>query len=207
VITSNVYKELFQLYTLYKMTASTESNMKGLMKTLMICIDDVEDETIKQTYYDAVERYNVTVKDMFDNNVHDMCLDSGFDLYAPYSIMYDTGSDRQIILNHEVQARVVDDFGVSYPYYLYPRSSISKTNFRLANSVGIIDSGYRGSLIAKFDVVQTHVYEFPNMIQQGQRYTQICANDLVPFKKIVIVNKDTLGMNTQRGTGGFGSTG
>ena len=32
-------------------------------------------------------------------------------------------------------------------YYLYPRSSISKLNIRLANSVGIIDSGYRGKSI------------------------------------------------------------
>jgi dUTP pyrophosphatase len=184
-----------------------ESQMKSQMKTLMICIDDVKDENISQLYYDAVERHNLKVQDMLDADVRDMCLDSGFDLYAPYSIMYDPGSDRQVVLNHEVQARVVDDFGVSYPYYLYPRSSISKTNFRLANSVGIIDSGYRGSLIAKLDVVETHMYEYPNMIVQGQRYVQICANDLIPFKRVLIVNREDLGMNTERGSGGFGSTG
>jgi dUTPase len=34
-------------------------------------------------------------------------------------------------------------------YYLYPRSSLSKTSFQLANSVGVIDAGYRGNLMAK----------------------------------------------------------
>ena len=37
-------------------------------------------------------------------------------------------------------------------YYLYPRSSTgSKTPLRLSNSIGVIDSGYRGNLIACFD--------------------------------------------------------
>ena len=42
-------------------------------------------------------------------------------------------------------------------YYLYPRSSVStKTPLRLANSVGIIDSGYRGNIKAVFDINQSY---------------------------------------------------
>lgn len=185
----------------------SHNTMISKMKTLLICIEDVTDQSVKQLYFDAITEYNTKVDNYINNNVHDMCLDSGFDLFAPYTIVYDpNGITNQIILNHEVQARVVDEHNISYPYYLYPRSSISKTNFRLANSVGIIDSGYRGSLIAKFDVNLVHTYEHPNMISLGQRYTQICSNDLIPFRRIITVTKEQLG-NTSRGTGGFGSTG
>ena len=44
-------------------------------------------------------------------------------------------------------------------YYMYPRSSLSKTKLRLANSVGIIDSGYRGNLIGMFDLINMKVNE------------------------------------------------
>ena len=37
---------------------------------------------------------------------------------------------------------------------LFPRSSVSKTNLRLCNSVGVIDSGYRGEIIFKFDRIE-----------------------------------------------------
>ena len=37
-------------------------------------------------------------------------------------------------------------------FYLHPRSSISKTKLRLANSTGIIDAGYRGHIMAMFDI-------------------------------------------------------
>lgn len=184
-----------------------EHHNRSCMKTLMICMEDVKDESVRQLYYDAIEDYNLKVDDLMNAGVHDMCLDSGFDLYAPYTIMFDgSGISRQVVLNHEIQARVVDDAGVSYPYYLYPRSSLSKSNLRLANSVGIIDSGYRGSIIAKFDVHDIHTYDHPNMIQLGQRYTQICANDLIPFRRIINVTREELG-HTSRGSGGFGSTG
>ena len=36
-------------------------------------------------------------------------------------------------------------------YYLFPRSSISKTPLRLANSIGLIDGGYRGELVGMVD--------------------------------------------------------
>jgi dUTPase len=49
---------------------------------------------------------------------------------------------------------MVCDSGKSFStgYYMYPRSSLSKTKLRLANSVGIIDSGYCGFLIGMFDI-------------------------------------------------------
>jgi len=83
---------------------------------------------------------------------------------------------------------------------MYPRSSISKTPLRLANSVGIIDSGYRGELQAPVDNFSCQKY----IVEEGQRLFQICSGDLTPFFNIKIV--DSLDQ-TDRGAGGFGSTG
>jgi dUTP pyrophosphatase len=85
---------------------------------------------------------------------------------------------------------------------MYPRSSTGlKTPLRLANSVGVIDAGYRGNYIAVFDNVRTE----PFSVEQGQRLVQICPPNLTYPLKVVLV--DDLGAQTLRGEGGFGSTG
>ena len=88
-------------------------------------------------------------------------------------------------------------------YYMYPRSSISKSCMRLANNAGIIDSGYRGNLIAMVDCV----YEQEVHFQPYDRYFQICAPGLVPVVVYVVDSEEELGEKTARGEGGFGSTG
>ena len=88
----------------------------------------------------------------------------------------------------------------THPYYIYPRSSISKTPLRLANCVGIIDSGYRGEMGVVFDNIHDEIIE----IEPYSRLIQACTPDLVPFGvKIVDADFD----KTERGAGGFGSTG
>ena len=69
-------------------------------------------------------------------------------------------------------------------YYLYPRSSISKTPLRLSNSVGIIDAGYRGNIIMALDNISSQNYT----LLKGTRLVQICAGDLSPFKIKIIPN-------------------
>ena len=86
-------------------------------------------------------------------------------------------------------------------YYIYPRSSLSKTNLRLANSTGIIDAGYRGHIIGVFDVLAE------TQILNHERLVQICAPGLVPIVVSLVDQLEDLGEQTQRGTGGFGSTG
>lgn len=100
-------------------------------------------------------------------------------------------------------------------FYLYPRSSISKTRMRLANSVGIIDAGYRGDLIAAVDTIGLfgstdiwHVWkETLSPIKKYDRYFQVCAPDLSPFLVHIVDTEHDLGSPTSRGSGGFGSTG
>lgn len=90
-------------------------------------------------------------------------------------------------------------------YYMYPRSSICKTELRLANHVGIIDSGYRGNLKGFFDCIlppnQAH-----SPVTFGQRITQLCAPSLQPIYVVLVPSREALG-ETTRGAGGFGSTG
>jgi len=88
-------------------------------------------------------------------------------------------------------------------FYMYQRSSISKTCLRLANSIGIIDSGYRGNLIAMVDAI----YEETSYINAYDKLFQICAPGLAPIIVKVVDDIDELGERTDRGDGGFGSTG
>jgi len=84
-------------------------------------------------------------------------------------------------------------------YMLVPRSSISKTPLRMANSIGIIDAGYRGEIMAAVDNTSDKDY----MVVPGQRLFQIVHPTLYPFNVAVV---DELS-ETERGDGGFGSTG
>ena len=128
--------------------------------------------------------------------------DSGVNLLIPTDIKHN--NMRQITIDHMISYALFDhDKKCFRASYLYPRSSISKTNYRLANSVGIIDKGYRGNIKAKVDIVST----FPNhnnYIQGQTKLFQVCAPDLEPITTIILTNElpDSI-----RGTNGFGSTG
>ena len=87
-------------------------------------------------------------------------------------------------------------------YYLYPRSSICvRTPLRLANSVGVIDSGYRGHILAMFDNISA---DKSCSILQGQRIVQVCPPNLTYPLVVTLVDRMD---DTARGAGGFGSTG
>ncbi len=166
--------------------------------------------------------------------------DSGFDLFMPtngeeYGYGVDNLISRQFITNPGITSSSGVDgarglnMGVrccmraatatSTPapcgFYLYPRSSISKTRMRLANSVGIIDAGYRGDLIAAVDTIGFfgstdiwHVWkETLSPIKKYDRYFQVCAPDLSPFLVHIVETEQDLSPPTSRGSGGFGSTG
>ena len=152
-------------------------------------------------------------------------MDAGFDLMMPYN--YDKNnvigftlchssrvnklnlqvkcSAQMVLLDNKSCCDAVDLCTKKYNtgYYLHPRSSISKSCFRLANSTGIIDSGYRGNLIAMVDVV----YEESCNVDAYDRLFQICAPGLVPIVVNVVNAVEDLGEKTARGEGGFGSTG
>ena len=99
-------------------------------------------------------------------------------------------------------AACFDANGKPMSYCMYPRSSISKTPLRVANCVGIIDSGYRGHLMGMMDNIRSGDFT----IDEHTRYLQLCLPSLEPFRVELVETIDDLGF-TSRGSGGFGSTG
>jgi len=122
--------------------------------------------------------------------------DSGIDLYTSHDILIEkTGT-----VNFHIKCSMVNIEKNEYTsYFLYPRSSISNTPLQMANSVGIIDAGYRGEIMCKLRNTQ----DVPFLLSKGTRLCQICAPDLAP---ISVSLTDVLDV-TSRGAGGFGSTG
>jgi dUTP pyrophosphatase len=138
--------------------------------------------------------------------------DSGVDIYMPNEILVPAKSQVKIGLG--VHATVRKKTKMNFPgsgdycimenvgFFLFPRSSISKTPLRLSNSIGLIDSGYRGELIVYVDNISDEDYQ----INQGDRLFQIANDRLAPFNEI-IENEEEPDDETERGTGGHGSTG
>ena len=85
-----------------------------------------------------------------------------------------------------------------YVGLVFPRSSIANIDLILTNSVGVIDAGYRGEIMAKFKSKSV----FPRHYQVGERIAQLL---IIPYPYITFVEAETLSL-TDRGEGGFGST-
>ena len=85
-----------------------------------------------------------------------------------------------------------------YVGLVFPRSSIANVGIRLSNCVGVIDSGYRGEILAKFDVA----YLGADLYKLGDRIAQLI---IMPYPEIEFVEVDELSQ-TERCSGGYGST-
>lgn len=85
-----------------------------------------------------------------------------------------------------------------YVGLLFPRSSVYKQCLQLANSVGVVDSGYRGEIMFKYRI--TSDGSFYNI---GERVGQIV---IMPYPKVEFNLVESL-TDSDRGQGGFGSTG
>jgi dUTP pyrophosphatase len=90
-----------------------------------------------------------------------------------------------------------------YMGLIFPRSSISKINMSLANSVGVVDASYRGEILLRFRRNTLRDKDINNEYQVGDRVGQLI---ILPYPKIKLIEVDNL-TDTDRGDGGFGSTG
>jgi dUTP pyrophosphatase len=86
---------------------------------------------------------------------------------------------------------------------VFPRSSIRKTHLHLSNSVGVIDSGYRGEIQATFKKIQGISNNALDNYKVGDRIFQLMV---IPHPTIQFIEVNELS-STERGEGGFGSTG
>jgi dUTPase len=214
------------------MSNFSDNNTAGIVGPLLNVYDrvmvlklfvDCNDVNLRDTYHNAAHNHNNKLLNQVSH------IDAGFDLFAPLI-------DGQNTSNNEIHffgpnrennspvnkldfkvccsARMYLDTGKNFNtgYYMYPRSSLSKTQLRLANSTGIIDAGYRGHLMGMFDVVNIPHIALNNTPSdycgaKYDRYLQICAPSLVPIVVEMVDSKEELGSETARGAGGFGSTG
>ena len=184
---------------------------------------DTDDEDFKQLYLNAAKNHNKKILE--DPHFYD----AGFDLFLPKNSndvnnwgdgtrFYSTSWKNVAFPVNKIDFKVkccakMYNGSKSYftPFYTYARSSISKTPLRLSNNQGIIDAGYRGSLIGMFDCIcntdSNEDREFDWYMEKYSRILQICAPGLVPIYVNIVENIEELGPSTSRGEGGFGSTG
>lgn len=118
--------------------------------------------------------------------------DAGMDLYAVSQKFDDHG-------NYVFGTGLAMEIPEGHVGLIFPRSSISKTAHSLRNAVGVIDSGYRGEIMMKFDIntINSPVYEV------GDRIAQII---ILPYPQVEFEEVFELA-DSERGSGGFGSTG
>lgn len=178
---------------------------------------DSDDQELKDIYMNAAATHNQKI--MADPHF----FDAGFDLFLPQNMNFYMPGRTDVNVNNvdfkvKCCAKVCmldrDDVTNREYYsgfYTHPRSSLSKTPLRLANSTGIIDAGYRGNLIGMFDCIWSA--EASGMINSDfcsakfSRLLQICGPSLMPIFVEIVDYAEALGPNTSRGGGGIGSTG
>jgi len=147
---------------------------------------------VEDDHFNTHHQYDFHVK------IDDENMNAGFDLITAEDF---TGPGSALV-SLGVRAMMTRmDSGEPVHYWLAPRSSIYKTGYMMANSLGVIDRSYRGVL--KAPVVRV-AGEGAAGFKRGDRHFQILAPDMGHIAEIV---RCTELPSTARGEGGFGSTG
>jgi len=123
--------------------------------------------------------------------------DAGIDLTCTTITQEINECGQLIIIYHTGLAMEIPE---GYVGLLFPRSSIANKSLSVTNSVGVIDSGYRGEVMAKMRSTTDVV---PAIYKPGERFAQLV---LVPIPEYTITEVAELS-ETERGEGGYGSTG
>jgi dUTP pyrophosphatase len=170
--------------------------MSQLNKVLGGLSNDVQSELVKNNEVALGGLLKVKVKKLDTNAV-----------IPTYSKDGDAGMDLTITREIENTSFSVSyGFGIAmeipkgYVGLVFPRSSVRNQDLILSNCVGVIDSGYRGELQATFK--KTNGLDSLKY-KVGERGAQIV---ILPYPKVSMVESEELS-DTERGDGGFGSTG
>ena len=118
--------------------------------------------------------------------------DAGFDLYAS-SISYDDCNN--VVYGTGIAVEIPQ----GYVGLVFPRSSIARTGLILSNAVGVIDSGYRGEVMAKFRRANIPSDEY----KLGERIAQLI---IIPYPEVEFELVNELS-DSERGVGCYGSSG
>lgn len=123
--------------------------------------------------------------------------DAGLDLTA-VSVQFEGGGGGRLVYDTGLAFEIPK----GYAGLVFPRSSIFKTDLRLANGVGIIDSGYRNSIKFIFDDIAPD-FTVSQLYKVGDRIGQLM---IIPHPIIYLTEVEELS-ETERGDQGFGSSG
>ena len=175
------------------------SSFSKQSKVVLRVFLDSDDKELKSEYAKHVKNHNERV----EKNPYP---DSGFDLFVPkdYVILDEYLNSVFLDLQLKTEMVVQHSDGTEEPaaYYLFARSSFSKTPLMLSNHTGIIDAGYRGNLKIALRNLGKKAYA----VEKYTRLVQICHPTLNKIH-VIIVEKESDLSSTVRGDGGFGSTG
>ena len=149
-------------------------------------------ENVSYEYTQSTNSLKVRFKKLYEDAVTPSYAkngDAGLDLTATHMTF-----DENFI---EYGTGIAVEIPEGYVGLVFPRSSVSKKeNFYLKNSVGVIDSGYRGEIKLRFNQSDSHY-------QAGEKVGQLI---ILPYPTIQLEEVEELS-STDRGQGGFGSTG
>lgn len=150
-------------------------------------------------FLELIDKMKVRIKKLNDNAVMPTkahATDAGFDLYCTSKEI--DWTKRQIVCHTGLAFEIPE----GYVGLIFPRSSVSNKPLMMANSVGVVDSCYRGEVTAKFNITDTRQSAFAHY-QEGDRIAQMI---IIPYPEIEFEEADSLS-DSDRGTGGYGSTG
>lgn len=122
--------------------------------------------------------------------------DAGYDLTAT-SITTAINECGQLVLVYHTDIAI--EIPEGYVGYVFPRSSVYKKSLALTNCVGVIDSGYRGEIMAVFKTTTDVV---PAVYREGERFAQLI---IMPIPNVEFVEAQELS-KSDREDNGFGST-
>lgn len=195
----DLFLTIQNINTLSETLRATSVNCNKNFAILKLVIDN---PTLKQQYTERITTHNT----QFMTNI---LPDSGFDVLVPNDVTFNKPFVSNFIdmnIKTEMFYYEVDSERITNTAFnVHPRSSISKTPLMLANHTGIIDAGYRGSLIGAFRWLKpendtTTQY----IVNENTRLLQICHPSLCPIY-VTLTEGDDLSTSI-RGSGGFGST-
>ncbi len=171
------------------------NELNNLLNVLNDDIVKTQSQQIDKTDYEMdFSPLSVKIKKLRENAV-----------IPKYSKDGDAGLD--LTVTHIISETMTDityGFGIAleipkgYVGLVFPRSSIRKYDMLLTNAVGVIDSGYRGEIQATFKKTEGTF----NYYGANERAAQIIV---LPYPKVQFIESDELS-DTERNTGGFGST-
>jgi dUTP pyrophosphatase len=154
-----------------------------------------------------IDPYNAELREVYEKHIfaHNAHIDtdpfsnSGFDLILPKTHVFGSSTNFAAeFIDFEIKTEMQYEQHPS-AFYVFLRSSVSKTPLMLANHTGVIDSGYRGNIKGAFRNLQEEEYT----VEKHSKILQICHPSLC---KIRVFLQDII-TETSRGEGSFGSTG